>query len=105
MSLKYTDKVLRASAKPEAKIAKRMLIRMMTGNQGKNGLPAMSKTIARRPISIENCTQACNTLLKTKTSRGKATRRTKPELAEIAPMPRLVMREKKFQGNKAQSKK
>ena len=105
MSLKYTDKVLSASAKPEAKIANRRLTKITTGSHGKNGLPAMSKTIARRPISIENCTQACSTLLKTKTSRGKATRRTKPELAEMAPIPRLVMREKKFQGNKAHSKK
>ena len=105
MSRKYTDNVLRASAKPEAKIANRTLIRITTGNHGKNGLPAINKTTAKRPISIANCTQACNTLLKTKTSRGKATRCTRPEFAEIAPIPRLVIREKKFQGNKAHSKK
>jgi len=65
----------------------------------------MSKTTHSKPISIPNCTHACNALLNTNTSRGNATRRTSPELFAMAPMPKFVTRAKKFQGNNAASRK
>jgi len=70
-----------------------------------NGLPATRRMASRSPISIENCTQACRTFEKTRTSRGNATRRTSPAFDDTEPRPSEVISEKKFHGSSPHRRK
>ena len=103
-SRKYTLAAARPSARPVANNVNKNICNRTTGNHGKKMLPAISKAIVSKPISIPNCTMPCNELANTNTSRGKDTFFTKAALANMLCMPVFVTNMKKFQGNKPHNK-
>jgi hypothetical protein len=72
--------------------------KIVTGSQGRIGLPATMSTTASSDISIDHCTKQKMTWEITSVSRANATLRTRDALLSSAFIPRLVTWEKNPHG-------
>ena len=103
MSRKYTESALRASAKPEPNSASSTPTNRVSGIHGKQRAAGDQQHDTQQSELDEELHAGVQHVGEHEDLAGNATRRTRPALAEIAPMPRLFMSEKKFHGISPQS--